>query len=167
MGVLPLTIGIGAASAAGRSKAVHRKVARPRIVQLSCATNVGVMIASGDTSVAAPAPDGQEYGTTACGRPLGSGVQQDTFTLQDSGDTTASFKMYFPKGSIQGTYDLFPGEGSFGASNFSQQDSQGTLTVTGGTGRFRGTTGAGTLQCTSPDGVHTTCTDRMRLRTIR
>jgi hypothetical protein len=96
-----------------------------------------------------------------CGKPLGAGVQADRFTVPASGDTVAKFTLYFATGSLHGTYDLTPQEG---ALNFMSVAYQGTVKVDGGTGAFQGITGTGALRCKTPDGIHTNCTDRLKLK---
>jgi hypothetical protein len=157
LSAIPLAFGVTAASAA-KSKTKHAKV---KPVAVFCKTNVGIMIASGQTTVTPPASQGSEYGSAACGKLFGNGIQADNFTIPDSGDTVASYKLYFPQGSVHGTYDLTPQEGSL---NFLNVDYLGTLKVEGGTGIFKGMTGTGTMKCSSPDGIHTTCSDKFELK---
>jgi hypothetical protein len=131
-------------------------------IAVVCTTDVGIMIAPGDTAVVPPAAEGSEYGSASCGK-LGKGVQSDAFTVPDSGDSLATYTMYFPTGTIRGAYDLVPQEGSFMGTNFTEVDSLGTLTVTGGTGVFQGAKGTGTMTCKTLDGIHTSCTDKLKL----
>lgn len=161
---LPLALGITAAPAAGKLRVTKVAAGKPKVIEVTCATNTGITIAAGDTAVVPPAQHGAEYGTTACAEPLGRGVQEDRFRVPDSGDTVASYTMYFATGSIHGKYDLTPQGGSFGGPGFTEVDSLGTMTVTGGTGRFRGAKGIGTMKCKSLDGIHTACTDKLKLR---
>jgi len=154
----PLAFGVAAAVAAS-----NKPKTKTKPVTVACTTSVAVMIAPGDTGVTPPAAQGSEYGSASCGKPLGKGVQADTFTVPDSGDTLASYTMYFKTGTIYGTYDLTPQEGSFTDTNFTEVDSLGTLTVTGGTGVDTGAKGTGTMTCTTLDGIHTSCTDKLVL----
>ena len=152
----PLAFGVVPAMAA------KHKTAKPKIepVATACTTNVGIMIDPGATELTPPVSAGHEYGSAKCGAVLGRGVQGDTFTVPDSGDTLATFTMYFRDGSIRGKYDLTPQDGSF---NFTTVDYLGTMTVDGGSGSFFGAKGAGTMTCQSPDGIHTSCTDKLKL----
>jgi hypothetical protein len=138
----------------------NAKKQKQKPVQTTCKTDVGIMIAAGDDSVTPPVASGHEYGTAVCGKALGRGVQSDTFAVPDSGDTLATFTLYLLGGTIRGKYDLTPQEGSL---NFLETDYLGTLTVKGGTGLFQGAKGTGTMTCKSPDGIHTGCTDKLKL----
>lgn len=132
----------------------------PKPIKTVCKTNVGIMIAPGGTDVTPPVQAGQEYGAARCGAVLGGGVQSDTFTTDDSGDTLATFTWYLHTGTVHGTYVLTPQEGTF---NFLAVDYLGTMKVKGGTGAFAGAKGKGTMTCATLDGIHTTCTDKVKL----
>jgi len=154
---LPLALGVAPAVAATSSSS---KPVKPKPVKTVCTTNVGIMIASGGTEVTPPVQAGQEYGSAHCGPALGGGVQSDTFTVDDSGDTLAKFTWYLHTGTVHGTYDLTPQSGAF---NFLAVDYTGTLKVKGGTGAFAGAKGTGTMTCSTADGIHTTCSDKVKL----
>jgi len=158
LSVSPLTFGVTAATAA-KSKSAPPTTSR---VKVTCTTNVGIMIAPGDTGVLPPAAQGTEYGTVQCGKLLGQGVQADTFTLAAGGDTLAHYKLYFGSGTIHGSYDLTPQESDF---NFLETDYLGKLTIAGGTGAFQGLKGTGTMTCQTLDGIHTTCKLKLKLPT--
>jgi hypothetical protein len=104
-----------------------------------------------------------QYGPAKCGSLLGAGVQKDSFTVPTSGDTVAKYVMYFNTGTIHGTYDLTPQSSSL---NFLATSWTGTLKVLGGTGAYKGVTGTGKMKCGSPDGVHTSCTDKLKLKKL-
>jgi len=152
--VAPLATGGVAAAAAKQSKKVKVK---PTTVY--CRTNVSVQVPAGATDIVPPPTQGAEYGPAACGR-LGNGVQADTFTVPASGDTLAKFTWYLSTGTVTGTYDLTPQEGTL---NFLSVTYTGVLKVTGGTGPFVGLKGTGTMTCSTPDSVHTSCTDKLAL----
>jgi hypothetical protein len=154
LSAMPLALGVTAAT----STAARRSKSKP--VTIVCKTEVGVMIAAGDTAVTPPAAQGSEYGRASCGKPLGAGAQSDRFTVPDSGDTLAKFTLYFPSGSLHGTYDLTPQSGDL---NFLSVGYRGTVKVDGGTGTFQGMKGTGAMSCKTPDGIHTTCTDKFKL----
>ena len=156
LSAVPLTLGVSSATAA-QSNAKKQK---PKPVQTTCKTDVGIMVAAGDNAVTPPVASGHEYGTAVCGKALGHGVQSDTFNVPDTGDTLATSTMYLPQGTIRGKYDLTPQEGSF---NFLETDYLGTLTVKGGSGLFQGAKGTGTMACKTLDGIHTSCTDKLKL----
>lgn len=131
--------------------------------KVACITKVAIMIDPAATVVVPPVQQGTEYGAAKCGKLLGSGVQRDSFMVPDSGDLVANYTLYFPTGTLHGRYDLVPQEGSFTGTNFSEVDYLGTLKVLGGTGAFQGIKGTGKMKCTTPDGIHTSCTDRFKL----
>ncbi len=126
-----------------------------------CRTDVGVTIPAGATDITPPALSGKEYGPASCGK-LGNGVQADAFTVPGSGDTLAKFTWYLSTGTVTGTYDLTPQEGSLG-TGFASVSYLGELKVTHGTGTLAGVTGTGTMTCASPDSIHTSCTDKLKL----
>jgi hypothetical protein len=130
-------------------------------IKVACTTNVGIMIAAGDTAVTPPVAQGTEYGTVNCGKLLGAGVQTDTFTVDpNSGDTVAHYTVYFSTGSVHGSYDLTPQESAF---NFLETDDAGTIIVKGATGALKGVKGTGTITCQSLDGIHTTCKLKLKV----
>lgn len=162
----PLAAGIAIAPAAAKSHKKHAvKVApKPKTINTTCSNYMSIIPAPGDTVVTPPVSDGKQYGPVRCG-PLGLGVEEDTFTLQDSGDNTGTFVAYFGAGTIHGSYDIAPSDdqppsdtNTFATTNFA-----GTEKVLGGTGSLRGATGSATLTCVSQDGVHTTCTAKLKL----
>ncbi len=155
----PLAFLAGSADAA-KTKRKSKANLGTRIV---CSTKTSIMVASGDSAVLPPAQQGSEYGTARCATPLGGGVQKDVFTVPASGDTVAKYTLYFSTGTLYGTYDLTPtGE----PANFLETDWTGTLKVTGGTGAFRGAKGVGTMACKTMDGIHSTCTNRLRVKGV-
>lgn len=158
----PLAFGITAMSTQAKPKS--KATPTPKTTKVDCATNVSIAIPPGQTGVTPPVQQGSENGSAACGKLLGRGVQADNFTVPDSGDVVANYWMYFPTGAIHGTYDLTPQEGTFTGTNFSEVDYLGTLTVTGGTAGLQGMKGTGTMTCKSPDGIHTSCTDKLTLK---
>jgi hypothetical protein len=81
-------------------------------------------------------------------------------------ENQASFQLYFLTGTLDGKYVLTPQEGNFSPTTFTETDYLGTLTITGGTGAYKGAKGTGTMTCTTPDGIHTTCTDKLKLKKI-
>jgi hypothetical protein len=119
------------------------------------------MVPDGQSSVSPPEQNGTEFGKVHCAKLLGSGVQQDTFTVPASGDTMAKYWLYFRSGTLYGKYDLTPTGNS---SSFLETDWTGTLKVLGGTGAYKGVTGVGTMACKTLDGIHATCTDRLKLK---
>jgi hypothetical protein len=88
-------------------------------------------------------------------------VQRDDFTVDDGGDTRATFTWFYNTGTLHGRYTLTPQEGPL---NFLKVDYDGRLTVTGGTGTLKGIMGDGVMTCASADGIHASCTTKLKLR---
>ncbi len=156
----PLALGAAGASAASKSKPAPLKTRTQRV---RCTTSTSIVIPPGETTVLPPASQGREYGTSNCAPGLGAGVQKDAFAVVASGDTEARYTLYFPSGTMHGTYVLIPQEESL---NFLAADSTGTMKVLGGSGAYKGVKGTGTMVCKSGDGLHTTCTDRLKLSNL-
>ncbi len=142
-----------ATAASSTSKATVSKV--------KCSSSTSVTVPAGSNSVLPPAQSGTEYGTISCNKLVGGGVQRDTFNVPASGNTNANVWMYFKGGSLHGSYTLVPSSSS---ANFLEEDWTGTVNVTGGSGAYKGFTGTGTMKCRTLDGVHTTCTDKLKLK---
>jgi hypothetical protein len=143
-----------ALAASGKSSGKSNKV--------SCSVSTSIAVANGQTDVLPPVAQGNQYGPLTCGK-LGSGVEKDSFTVPLSGDTVAKYTMYFGAGTIHGTYDISPQSSSL---NFLASTWMGTLKVLGGTGAYTGVTGTGTLKCASPDGIHISCSDKLKLKNL-
>jgi hypothetical protein len=152
LGLLPLSLGVATAAAGG-------KPARP-VAKVACRTSLAITVASGASSVTPPVQKGDEFGSAACNKLFGSGVQADAFTVRSGGNSIGKYTLYFSTGTIHGTYDLTPQEGSL---NFLSVDETGPMTVMGGTGTYQGAKGTGTMTCRSQDGIHTKCVDRLKL----
>ena len=161
LSLCPLAFLVGSAGAATKTKTKTKSGGGTKIV---CSTKTSIMVPSGQDNVLPPAQQGSEYGTANCAQPLGSGVQKDAFTVPASGDTMAKYSLYFHSGTLSGTYDLTPNGGT--SQNFLATDWTGTMKITGGTGTFKGATGTGTMVCKTMDGIHSTCTDKLRLKGV-
>ena len=134
-------------------------------VTMKCHISLGTLPPPGSPAVDQPPSKGSQYGPVRCNQ-LGSGVQQDTFTVPDSGDTVGKYWQYFSNGSIHGKFDLTPTEasGALSSTSFSNEAWVGQITVTGGTGAFGKAAGQkGVVKCTSGDTVHLTCTEKIKL----
>jgi hypothetical protein len=174
-----LTVGVGFVGAAvakkhgGHAKSGHRKSSTKRSgknaavasAMLHCSVSLTTGPEPGSAVVDQPPAQGSQYGPIHCPTAgFGGGVAADSFTVPDSGDIVAKYTDYLGAGSINGSFDLSPQE-SFDISSFSSQDWSGTVTVNGGTGIYRGITGkSGTMNCTSVDSVHLTCTEAVRVK---
>jgi hypothetical protein len=159
LSLCPLALLAGSAGAATKAKPKTKSGGGTKIV---CSTQTSVTIPSGADNVLPPASQGSEYGSAHCAGPLGGGVQQDNFNVPASGDTVAKYWMYFHTGTVHGTYDLTPFGGT--SQNFLETDWTGTMKIVGGTGAFKGATGTGTMTCKTMDGIHTNCTDKLKLK---
>lgn len=156
-GCLLASVAGTALAAPGKSKTKTKTTT----TNVACSTKTTIMVANGASDVLPPVSQGFEYGDAHCNKGLGSGVQKDSFTVPASGDTMAKVWLYFPTGTLHGTYDLTPQSSSL---NFLNTSWTGTLKVLGGTGAYKGVTGTGTLVCNSADQVHTNCTDKLKLK---
>lgn len=138
--------------------------APPQVTAVKCKSAVTAQIPSGATALIPPISQGTQYGGVRCGTPFGSGVQRDSLTLLDSGDVKGSYTLYLGAGTVHGKYDLTPGEGPpLSTATFQTVTYTGKLNVVGGTGGFTGAKGKGKLTCSSPDGLHLSCADKLRL----
>jgi hypothetical protein len=157
----------GVAAAAVKRAAKHGAKPKPvgfkPVAKSTCKTDTGITVARGDNTVTPPVANGVEFGSARCGKLFGKGVERDSFQVPDSGENKATYVLYFPTGTIHGKYVLTPQEGDFGPSSFTETDYLGTLTITGGTGTYKGAKGVGTMTCKTLDGIHTTCTDKLKL----
>lgn len=153
-------IAIAPANAAGTA-------AKP--IVLKCNISLSTAPPAGSNSVSQPPSSGNQYGPIHCPpkATFGPGLEEDSFTVADSGDTVGGYTQYFGAGSIHGTFDLSPQPGVLSPTSFANESWVGTVTATGGTGVYAGAKGKnGTLTCTSPDTVHLTCTEKLKLKQL-
>lgn len=155
-----------AIDSAATAKVVKKKSQTPVVVTVTCSTAVTTEIPAGETQFTPPATQGTDYGTVKCGgRRFPQGVQSDTWTVPDSGDTVGSYRQYFNQGTIHGGFDLTPTESQTPTQdNIAATDYTGTVTVTGGTGVYTGVKGTGTSTCSSPDDIHLRCLVKLKLK---
>ena len=111
----------------------------------------------------APNPSGIHFGFATCPRPFGKGVHYNSYTVTPTGPgqgtIAARFKNYYNLGTASGRATM-----TFAATSPTNITYTGTVTYTGGTGRFRRIKGSGTIQCTTTDGgAHKSCTVKSRL----
>jgi hypothetical protein len=161
LAVVPFVVGIGVAGAAA-----NKTSTKP--VVLKCHISLSTVPPPGSNTVDQPSSQGLSYGQAHCPK-IGGGVEQQSFNVPDSGDTVGKYWQYFSTGSIRGKFDLSPEEGSgaLSATSFESESWTGTVTVTGGTGTLAGAVGKkGTLDCTSDDTVHLTCTEKIKLKQL-
>lgn len=158
-----LAVGVVAAPAASH-KATKTKPTK--VIAVVCTSDVATAIPAGNTQVIPPVSDGTQYGSVRCDKGLGSGVQTNSFMILDSGNMQGLFRLYLGTGTVHGKFNLTPGEGPpLTTDTFQSVTYTGTLTVAGGTGTYLHAKpkGLGTLSCTTPDGVHMSCTDRFKV----
>jgi hypothetical protein len=164
-----LVIGAGIATAASSTKTVKVKP-----IVLKCNISMATEAAAGSSSVDPTATQGNQYGPTHCPtKGFGAGMIADSFTVPDSGDTVGTYVEYFKAGSVTGAFDLTPNESPpLTDTTFSSQSWTGTITVMDGTGVYKGIktykakhkpATPGVLNCTSPDSVHLTCTEKIKV----
>ncbi len=158
-------LAVGATQAMAAKSKSKSKARNTVTTTVSCKISIGTMSAPGEAAVVPPAAQGSQYGPVHCGGATGSGVQSDTFKLMDSGDVQGKFAQYFGTGTVHGSFVLTPDDTGAPSSTttFANISYTGTMTVAGGTGSYRKATGNGTLKCSSNDGVHFSCTSKIKL----
>jgi hypothetical protein len=105
----------------------------------------------------------ENFGTIACNKVFGEGVQHDssvvTPTGQYMGHFTGPVKQFFDKGTISGTFTIsYVTDPTTLAVSY-----DGTIDITKGTGRYQHVKGAGTLKGASPDAIHSTIHEELTL----
>ena len=161
---VPFAAGIGAVASANAASKTPAKS-----IVLKCNISLSTAPPPGSSTVNQPPSDGEQYKAIRCPPPgtFGPGVEADTFTVPDSGDTVGSYVQYFGAGSIHGTFDLVPQPQVLSPTSFENDSWVGKVNVTGGTGVYAGAKGKnGTLNCTSPDTVHLTCSEKLKLKQL-
>ena len=155
---------IGATSALGAKPAANAKP-KPVKFKVTCKSNVGDVPADGDDSVVPPVDQGWQYGAVQCGKVFGNGIAANKFSLQDSGDLEGTWSQYYSVGTIRGKFTMTPADTGPPSSptTFAAISYTGTATVDAGTGAYKKAKGQGTMNCSSTDGVHFTCTDSVKV----
>ena len=155
---------IGATSALGAKPAAKAKP-KPVKFKVTCKSNVGDVPADGEDSVVPPVDQGWQYGAVQCGKVFGKGIAANKFALQDSGDLDGMWSQYYRVGTIRGKFTMTPEDTGPPSSptTFAAISYTGTATVDGGTGVYRKAKGKGTMNCSSSDGVHFSCTDTVKV----
>lgn len=158
---------------AGMALAAPTKSVKPvkslKPVVLRCRVYMSTVPPSNSAQVDQPPSSGRQYGPAVCpAKGLGSGVEAAKFTVPISGDLVGTYYQYFSTGTLRGKFDLVPQEASgLSSTSFTSESFKGTVSVTGGTGTLKGTKSkkAGVMTCMSPDSVHLTCTDTVKVTT--
>ncbi len=162
------SLAVGVVTAPAASHKVTRNRTSAKVTAVVCTSGVATAIPAGDTQVIPPVSDGTQYGSVGCNKGLGGGVETNTFTVLDSGNMQGLFRLYLGTGTVHGRFNLTPAEGPpLTTDTFQSVTYAGTLTIAGGTGTYlhARTRGIGSLSCTTPDGVHMSCTHRFKLVT--
>jgi hypothetical protein len=138
--------------------------AKPITLRLTCAIKLATQIPSNDVTVTQGSASGTQFGTVGCGSPLDRGAEKDSFTLSDAGDLSGPYQQWFNTGSVFGKYSLAPNDnGPPTPTSFAAASYTGKITVSNGTGAFKGAAGTGTLTCSTSDSAHYTCTEKLKL----
>jgi hypothetical protein len=108
---------------------------------------------------AMPNPTAINFGYVSCPKPFRKGLHYSAFTVTTEpapgvpGAANGNFKNYYPNGTTRGTF-----EQTIVASSPTNLTYTGTVTYTGGTGKFKHVKGGGTIACTTTDGgAHKSC----------
>jgi hypothetical protein len=127
-----------------------------------CSYEVTTQIPDGQTEALPNETLGKQWGSTYCSG-LGWGVRKNLFTTSsDTGTIQGTFGSYFADGSVHGKFTMVPQEGSLSLS-FATSSFAGRIKVLGGSGAWKGYTGHGKTSCTSSDGLHFFCDDKLVL----
>ncbi len=147
--------------------AQSKKVTKAKVTKVTCKLSLNVQAPSDQTAATPAAESGTRYGKVRCGKVLGQGMEQDAFTLQTNGDLQGNYKQYFGTGSAHGAFTLTPGDSQPPTSTtFSTQSYTGTYTIVGGTGAYQQAAGNGTVSCTTNDGIHFSCVEKIKLKQL-
>jgi hypothetical protein len=157
--LIPTALVAVAALAVGPSTGASAKTKKAK--QFSCTIE---STALGQPTPASPTIT--QLGFASCPKPFGDGLHYSQITITQfpapgaPGAATGKFKNYFNRGTTRGTVAL-----TIVPTSPTNLTYTGTVTYTGGTGKFKRVKGGGTIVCTTSDGgahkscdVHTTLT---------
>jgi hypothetical protein len=106
-----------------------------------------------------PNPSTIQFGFVSCPKPFGAGLHYSEVTVTSRpgagvpGAANGTFRNYYNRGTTSGTFEL-----TIAASSMTNLTYTGTVTYTGGTGKFKRVQGGGTITCTTTDGgAHKAC----------
>jgi hypothetical protein len=149
--VLGLSGVLAAFGFAGVTQAGGKKHPRTKTVTVTCEL---ALVAT----IQPPIPKAENFGTITCGKPLGDGLEHDTSTGVP-GSFSGPIEQFFKQGSLVGTTAIsYTRDATTGLISYA-----GTITITDGTGRYRGATGTATVTGTSTDAVRTSLTETLTL----
>ena len=141
-----------------------KKTTKSPTTNLTCSLKLYTQVPAGSVSVTQGAAEGTQFGKAACGKPLGSGVMDDSFDQDSTGTDVGPYQEYFSAGSIYGKYTLTPNDTAPPTTtSFTNASYTGTVTVKNGTGIYKKATGKGTLKCSTTDAAHYSCTEKLKL----
>jgi hypothetical protein len=161
-GVLVLGVASALAATTGTSKTKTTKSAPG--TKVACVAALSLQVPANDTNVTAAEQSGVQGGAVVCGKPLGRGVEAETFSTANSGDLVGKWQQWFNTGTVYGAFTLTPSDSQPPTSqSFSAASYTGTYTIKGGTGTDSKATGKGTLKCTTKDSVHFACKESGRV----
>jgi len=105
----------------------------------------------------------ENYGTVACDKVAGDGVQHDSSTVTPTSRYTGHFtgpvKQFFDKGTVSGTFTInYVTDPTTLAVTY-----EGTIDITSGTGDYKRVRGHGTLTGFSPDAIRTKLQEELTL----
>ena len=162
--IAPLALAAGLAPVAVAKKSKPSKPGAPSGTPVTCAALVTTEVPSNQTVVLPSPAQGTQWGPIRCGGPLGRGAAGMGFKSPVSGDLVGTFSSWFGTGAMHGKYRLTQQEGLLTNPNqFAFASYTGKLTITGGTGSLNGASGSGTATCTSQDGLHFRCKEKLGL----
>jgi hypothetical protein len=152
------------AMAAGLLPAASAKSAKPKVKPFGCTVFVTTQVPGDETIVLPSAAKGQQWGSIRCGKRLGWGAQKQEFSTPDTGDVSGTFTSYLRAGTFHGSFVLTQQEGTLtSASQFASASYTGRLKIAGGSGLYKSAKGRGTTTCTSQDGLHFKCVEKLAL----
>jgi hypothetical protein len=158
---------VGAAIAALLAIGVTTAVASTTTTttKLTCGLKLATQVPDGAISVTQVAAQGTQFGKAACGGRVGLGVESNSFDQDAAGSQTGTYQEYFNAGTFYGKYTMAPNTSGQPptTTSFTAASYTGTVTIKNGTGSYRKATGTGTLNCSTTDATHFTCTEKLKL----
>jgi hypothetical protein len=134
------------------------------VTNLTCKSNLTLLVPTGDVTVTQGATSGTQAGRASCGGSQGAGIERQTFTSDAGGTLSGAWQQWFNSGTLYGTFTMTPDEsGPPTTTSFTSASYTGKVVVKAGTGTDRKTTGAGTVKCSTADDVHYVCTETVKL----
>ena len=166
-----ITTAASAAPAKFRTKTVTKTVTQLKVETKTVRSNVSckpallVQVTAGSTTILQGSETGSMFGSAGCGAPLFRGVSHLSYAEDTGGNLSGPIQQWFNAGSLFGTFTLTPAPttGPPTTTSFTQQTYSGTVTIKGGSGELRGTTGTGRMSCATTDAIYYACTETAKL----